>query len=276
MRLIHASLGVLLGCAMLGPSAVRAASGLTTAAAVVDCVQANVPMGDDLRSITLITRDRAGGERFTRAEVYARRTAEDYRHMVIRFRQPADLVGSALYLEETELGTKTSIYTPDVGLKELVQGGEGQSSIFGTGMSYEDFAQLLGFVRAESENQKLLVDDIFDERPVYVLESRPKFGTSSYERIVTSVDTKTCVPLQIKLYESYVALPLKIISADADGISPVGDIWMALKMGLRDYRDGKRTTLHISRVFPSTALPPWIFDRQQLHKEPRIAIDLPE
>ena len=139
-----------------------------------------------------------------------------------------------------------------------------------------DFARLLGFIRAESENQSALGDDIFDERPVYVLESHPEVGTSDYARVVTSVDKDTCVPLQIKLYERVGALPRKIISADADDIFPVGDIWIAHKLGLRDYRDGKRTTLHLRSVFPPTTLPSWIFDRQQLHKQPRIAIDFPE
>ena len=180
-----------------------------------------------------------------------------------------------LYLEESELGFETWVRTPDVGLKELVHGGEGQSNLFGTGMSYEDFARLLGFVRAESENQSLLGDDIFDERPVYVLESHPEPGTSAYVRVVLSVDVKTCVPLQIKLYERVGAPPRKIISSDAEDIFPVGDIWIAHKMGLRDYRDGKRTTLHVRSVFPPTPLPAWIFDRDQ-QKEPRMVIEFPE
>ncbi len=278
---IHASVSVLLaitGTLLLAATAARGESGLGTAEAVVACVEENVPQGDDLRSITLVTRDRMGAERVTHADVYGRRTAEDYRHLVVRFRQPPDLVGSVLYLEEAELGMKTWIRTPDMGLKEMVQGGEGQSNLFGTGMSYEDFARLLGFVRAESENQQLQGDDIFDERPVYVLESYPEPGTSAYARVVTSVDKKTCVPLQIKLYERVGALPRKIISADAEDIFPVGDIWIAHKMDLRDYRDGKRSTLHVRSVFPPppTPLPAWIFDRDQLQKEPRIVIGFPE
>ena len=52
--------------------------------------------------------------------------------------------------------------------------------------------------------------------PVYVLESRPAPGTSSYARIVTSVDQDTCVPLLVRLHERADAPPRKVLTTDPD------------------------------------------------------------
>ena len=270
---------VALGCAcvaVLTPSAQAALSAAASPAEVVSCVADNVPKGDDLRAITLISRDRGGIERTTHANVFGRRTPENWRHIVVRFTEPDDLIGSALLLVEDETGVKTWIRTPDVGLRQLVQGGNEQANLFRTGMSYEDFMRLLGFVRSEAKNQQLLADDLFDDRPVFVLESHPEPGTSAYARVVTSVDKETCVPLQIKLYERIGSPPRKIISADADEIFRVGDNWIAHSMVLRDYRDGKRTRLRLVSVFPPVELPTSVFDPEQLHRNPQIVFKVLE
>ena len=225
---------------------------------IVACAAANMPKGDDLRSITMITRDRAGAERILRANVFGRRTASGKLRLVVRFTQPEDLEGSSLLISEQDAGTQVVMHTL-FGDKELSGGDQASANLFGTGMSYEDFLYLLGVVRTVASNLQRLDDESIDERPVYVLQTLPDSGSSAYERVVMSVDKKTCVPLEVRAYENHSRGPRKVFTADPSQIFPVGSAYVAHAVELRDERDGKHTDLRIETVNPLPPLPDEFF-----------------
>ncbi len=257
------------------PTASLAEPSLESSAEIVECVAGNIPEGDELRAITLITRDRSGYERTTQANVFGRRTAEKGRRTLVRFSKPEELDGSALLVIEDASRTEVWMHTPDLGRQRLGSGGDTQVNLFGTGMTWEDLVHLLGFVRAEAGNQTRLPDAVVKELAVYVLESRPEPGTSSYERIVTSIDQDTCVPLLVRLHERADAPPLKVLTTDPDQIFPVDGVWVAHSVSLHDYRDGKLTTLHLQSVFRELKVPDVIFNPPDLGKyKPRIELEI--
>ncbi len=242
---------------------------------IVSCVVANMPQGDELRSISLTTRDRANVERVTRADVFARHTGPGSSRTLITMTEPAELEGSAVLILEDQGSTDLWIHAPDVGRRRLETGTDQAQSLLGTGLSYEDLGQLLGFVRTQSERLKRLDDDWIGDRATFVLESTPDPGTSAYQRIVTSVDKKTCVPLEAKLYEKVGAAPRKVATTDPDQIFRVHSTWIAHTVTLWDHRDEKQTVLHIESVMPGLTLPDVAFSPSSLGTvKPRIDVEI--
>ncbi len=242
---------------------------------ILSCVAGNIPEGDELRSITLTTRDRAGVERVTRADIFGRRSGSGSTRTLITMTEPAELEGSAVLILEDPTSTDLWIHAPDVGRKRLEIGTDGAQSLFGTGLSYEDLSQLLGFVRTESGRLKRLDDDWIGERATFVLESTPEPGTSAYARIVTSVDKKTCVPLEAKLYEKVGAAPRKVATTDPDQIFRVRSTWIAHTITMLDHRDQKQTVLHVESIMPGLTLPDVAFSPSSLGRvKPRIDVEI--
>ncbi len=257
------------------PLASLAEPSLESSAEIVECVSGNIPEGDELRAITLITRDRSGYERTTQANVFGRRTAENGRRTLVRFSKPEELDGSALLVVEDAAGTEIWMHTPDLGRQRIGSGGDTQVNLFGTGMTWEDLVYLLGFVRAEAAKQTRMPDAVVQELPVYVLESRPAPETSAYARIVTSIDQDTCVPLLVRLHERADGPPRKVLTTDPDQIFPVDGVWVAHSVSLYDHRDGKLTTLHLQSVFRELKVPDVMFNPPDLGKyKPRIELDV--
>ena len=242
---------------------------------IVSCVAANIPNGDTLRLITLVTRDRAGAERTTRAMVFGRRTSSTSRRTLVGFTAPPDLVNSGLLVLQEEDNTKIWIHSRDLGRRRLEMGEAAGQSLFGTGLSYEDLMQLMGLAETEAGRVRRLGDDLIVGQATYVLESVPESGTSAYARTVTWVDMETCVPLQMKLYERIGSGPRKVISVDRVRIFQVRGVWILHSAILLDYRDDTQTVLQVESVMPYVELPDIAFSPENLAKyEPKIDIEV--
>lgn len=242
---------------------------------VVACVARNIPQADELRSVTLVTRDRAGTESTTRARLFGRRTSPHVRRLLVSFSEPEELAGSALLVIEEQGGLEVWIHTPELGGKRIELDGAEAPSLFGAGLSHEDVMHLLGFIRTEATNLKRLADAHLAGRPVYVLESTPAPGTSPYERIESAIDQETCVPLEVKFYEQVGQVPRKVMTASPGQVFRVRSIWIAHAATLLDTRDERRTMLYVESVLPDLALPDAVFDPEGLGRyKPVVDIDV--
>jgi hypothetical protein len=265
----------LIGVALFGSGGVALAQAPQSTEEIASCISRNLPQGDELRSIAVITRDRTGAESVIRADVLGRTAPGGLQRTLVSFTKPVELEGSGLLIVERESGRELWMHTPEIGRRRLEPGAQQGQSLFGTGLSYEDLARLLGFVRTETANMRRLADDRIGDRPTYVLESTPAPGSSAYERIITSVDTEFCVPLEIKLYEKLRAAPRKVVTTDSDQIFPVRDIWIPHSVTLWDYRDQKRTVLHVESIMPELTLPDMVFEPETLGKyKPTIDVEI--
>ena len=105
-----------------------------------------------------------------------------------------------------------------------------------------------------------------------VLETRPDPGSSAYERVVLSVDKKTCVPLEVRAYENDRG-PRKVFTADPSQIFPVGAAFVPHAVELRDQRDGRHTDLRVETVTPLPRLPDEFFHPAGLSRyRPKIKV----
>ena len=129
MRVLNRAAGLACVVALAAAGAPAHGQELGSAQEIVSCVSDNVPRGDDLRSIKLVTRDRAGTERTIRANVFGRRTAEGHVRLVVRFSEPADLDDSAMLIVGTDSGPEVTLRTL-YGEKQISAGQQATQALF--------------------------------------------------------------------------------------------------------------------------------------------------
>ena len=81
-----------------------------------------------------------------------------------------------------------------------------------------------------------------------MLAGSPTPGSgSAYERVVSFIDQKTCVPLKVELYEKGGQLR-KLLTADPVQVRREGGIWFADQMTLKDLAEQSETRLLVKKI----------------------------
>lgn len=229
----------------LGPAGASAAE-LRTPDEISACVQRNIPEASNIQTVRLTTRDRVGNVRITEAQIYGRRDRAGQRRVLARFTKPDDLEGAGLLMVERDGSHDVALRSSELASVKRIQGEDAFGAMFGTDLSYEDFARLQGFRMTSSA--KRLDDAVVAEHPVYVLETRPSEGDeSAYESLVTFIDKSTCVALKTELYERGHRLR-KVVTATPDRVLQLDSVWIAHQVSIRDVRDGTETDLEVQSV----------------------------
>lgn len=229
---------------------------------VLDCMHANVPATLRVQDIELTTTDRADGARMLRGRLYALREQKDgVNHVsaMLRVYAPDNLAGSAFLMREaTKLSNQGMyVYLPSVRRVRRVTGDFADGALLGTDFSYQDFKQLQnGF---QNLNTMLEAPELIEQRPVYVLSSTPLPGSpSSYSRIRTWVDQKTCVPLKADFYQNQALRKQLVIPAAA--LKQSNNYWYPSEVSIRDVKAGTGSQLRVLGVESGSRISRGTFD----------------
>ena len=217
------------------------------------CLERNAPKTTISFRAEFTKVDRVGGERTNRADVIGKQMGDGLRRIVVRFDKPPEMRGTAMLMIESATGPSDFyVYSPDERKVRRVQG-RGNSGLFGTDFSYDDFENWRTFQKHGKTER--LADATLAGRPVYVVESAPAPGEQSmYEKVVTSVDRETCVVLEIDSYEPGGKLR-KVLRADPAKVQAVGALNVATAFELEDKIDETKTRVALSQVKLDAALP---------------------
>jgi hypothetical protein len=219
---------------------------LVTPQEIRACIRRNVPEVTSLQAVEFSSRDRLGEERTTHVSIASRRTSEGHRKVLARITAPEDVKDTSFLISEEASGVSMSVFSPGFDEPKVITGGETSGSLFGTDFSYEDFERLQGLNwEAEAQALKRLDDASAEDRPTYVLESRPQ--NSAYERILSYIDKETCITLRTELYESDREVR-KVLIADPDGVRRLDGAWFPHDLLLIDLRDDTQTHLTVASV----------------------------
>ena len=122
------------------------------------CMRRNMPEPDSVRALRIVARDRVGSERITVVRLYGRRTEEGSRQVLLRVVSPEELKGDALLILETSAEIEMYFKSTDFPKAKRIRA-EGRSiPLFGSDLTYEDFAHLLALNRPGPS--KRLEDDV--------------------------------------------------------------------------------------------------------------------
>ena len=234
-------------------AALGAASGATTPVdAVQRCIRANVPPLSLVQEVEVAQRDAGGAAPTQQWTVLWKRFPDDTRTL-IRVNDPPYLRGSAYLLIEQRERLDTFVYLPEFRKVRRLASSAVSTSLFGTDLSDEDVRMMRAL--AEHPDTALLPEGRLAERPVHVLESRPRAETrSAFRRIVAQVDRDTCYPLDVAFYGDR-AEAAKRVAADAASLEQRGGRWFARRVVVRDLERGTETRLAVRTLEVDVALP---------------------
>jgi hypothetical protein len=232
---------------------------------VVSCVRANLPKGDELRAITLVSRDRTGRESVMQASVFARKNDSGDRRLLLVLTQPEVLRDSSVLILRTATEERFWLHTPQLGRRELT-GMARQEGLLGSDISVEDLLQLESTLGASAQTLTRQADASVDGRPVYQVESRPPIDRSPYSRVVTSIDREKCVPLKADFYEAGSNTPRKQLTVPPAFVLKVGNSWVAHRSVLRDLRDETESEILLRSLTEVATLPAVAFSPEDLGK----------
>jgi hypothetical protein len=183
--------------------------------------------------------------------------------VLLRFAKPHELRGAGVLLIETKgRAPDTMLYLPEVRKVRRVSSRAAATSVFGTDFSYEDFQRLLGMSAAAGKERE--EDAEIAGRSAYVVVARPPpEAKSAYERVVTFVDKKTCVPLTTESYEPGGKLRKRVV-VDPEQITEEGGLWIPRSQTITDLRDETHTEFMVEEIEVDAKIHRKMFSEREL------------
>jgi hypothetical protein len=229
---------------------------------VTACVERSLPTPDGIRAVRIVARDRAGSDRVTVVRVHHRRADDGRRQILLRVVEPKELRGTSFLILERD--GENEIYFKSTELPEVkrIRTSGRSARLFGSDFSYEDFEYFQALGPPGESNR--MEDTKIGERPVYLVETRPpEAAESAYERILTFVDKKTCIPLRMEFYEAGDRLRKEII-VNPHQILQRGSAWIAHMAVIRDVREFTTTQFLVDSTEHEGVLPADMFSVEGL------------
>jgi hypothetical protein len=231
----------LLALAQGTPAAAPAAG---SAAAIVDCMRANIPSSVQVKEVELIARDRTGGERQLRGRLYATNDKDRIKAM-LKIGSPPDLAGAAYLMKEGTKSDEIYVFVPALNKVRRVTGGNMDGPLWGTDLSYNDLKQVQNAFY--DPNAKLEGKATLDGTPVQILQFAPQPGqTSRYTSIRAWVEPKSCMALKAEFFEGQTVR--KRFSGNAKDLRQAGPHWYLADMLVADLKEGTQTRIKVTGV----------------------------
>ena len=243
---------------------------LTTPAGAMDlpevvktCLAKNLPESTSAQTIELRARDRGGYESIMQADVYWKRFVDGEAKVLMYMHEPSDVRGARFLIIQNEPQNDMYIYMPGLFKVRKITSSNISNSMLGTDFSYEDFERLQGVMTEMKAEQQ--PDEVLDGRPVYVINSYPG-DNSGYDKIVSYIDTETCVTLKTELLEKGGQLR-KRLTVNPESIRQTGGIHVPMEVVIVDLRDKTKTTMVIDEINVGMTLDNDLFDPDQLKEK---------
>lgn len=171
-----------------------------TAEQIVDRMLKQDAFGwDEAETTVRMTLVEANGTRKDRVMENLRRRKGGLQQMVVRFRSPQEVAGTAFLMLERDSGeSEQHIYLPGLKRTRRIVGREREGSFMGSDFSYADLERS----DQRGATHKRLPDEDVGGVKTFVIESVPgKGASSSYSKIETWVRQDNFLPLRIRYYD---------------------------------------------------------------------------
>lgn len=230
------------------------------------CLQRSLPKSALTQTVLLNTFDESGLVAELSAEIFWKRFDADLSRALIRLIGPPHKVGLALLVAETEdrdREPEMHTYLPELRTTRRIVGSALAGSMFGTGFSYEDFAQMQGVM--QDRTVRRLADETLGGRDVYTIETTPNAVESQYRRIVTFVDQQWCVPVATHFYQAGES-PVKEIIVDQKDVREIQGYWIPYRLTMHDRLKNGRTEVTVEKAAVNPKLRDGVFTTSGLSK----------
>jgi hypothetical protein len=183
------------------------------------------------------------------------------RSTLLRFTSPADIQGTGfLAVEDGQGETAQFLYLPALNRTRRIVAGQKSRSFVNTDFTYEDMERR----PVDDSEHSIVGDESLNNVRCWIMESRPKTGTSSQYTLVRSwVAQDMLVPLRVEFFaggetpiKRYAVLQLENIQ----------DIWTETKVVMEDLPSGHKTTLETTNIQYNTGISDSVFTQQALER----------
>lgn len=230
------------------------------AAAVAQCMRANLPDAVRVQTVELTAFDTSGAGRVLKGRVFGRREGERAQVMT-RIDSPPDLSGAAYLVRQAEPRDEVYVFLPSLNRVKRVAGG-GSGRLWGTDFSPAEFSLVQNAF--EARRLKLEGTGTLQGRAVFRLSLTPTSApdeTLPYDAVSLQVDQATCVLLQAQFARAGVAR--KRLSVPAAQLRQAGGRWYPGEATLEDLKARTRTQLRVLGVRHEDRLSARYFHPQQ-------------
>jgi len=222
--------------------------------------------GRDMRvrvSMTLINQQ--GGERKRELTMLRKNMGSGgEQRYYMYFHAPPDVKGTTfLVWKYPAKDDDRWIFIPAIKLVRRIAASDRRSSFVGSDFTYEDISGR----DVSDETHTLLRSEALEDRPCYVLESRP-VASADYARRVSWIDSERWIPLK----EEYLdGRGQKTRQFSADRVEEIGGHWTVTRRTMRTLQSGKRTEVTFQEVSYDQSLPDNLFTERSLREPPSLA-----
>jgi len=194
--------------------------------------------GDQTASMKMGLRNRHGDKSTREMHNKSLEVKADGDKTLIVFDRPRDVKGTA-FLSFTHAIKPDDqwIYLPALKRVKRISSSNKSGPFMGSEFAYEDISSQ----EVEKYTYKYIKDDVYEGRPVFILERFPQYKNSGYTRMISWLDSETYSPLKIDFYDRKNAL-LKTLTYH--GYKQYMDkFWRPDRMEMVNHVTGKGTTL---------------------------------
>lgn len=242
-----------------------------TLAEIEACASRNLPDAAGVIEFSVEAVDRTGIVTSSRAEIRWTKDDEELARILLRVSEPAKTAGTALLIMDKESDQpEFFLRLPEIERVKKVRSKRLRGPVLGTDFSFEDLQRLrTPLDRADLE---LIGLAEVDGQPAWLLEAIPgEDDGSEYTRVLTYIDQRDCIPLQVDLFENDDRLR-KRLRAARDEVRVVGSSHVPHVFTMEDLRRETQTIVRIERFESAGQLPIEEFTKRALQESPPPAV----
>ena len=230
-------------------------------AIAVEADKRDTGWGDQRASLQMILRNRHGDKSLREMHNKSLEVKGDGDKTLIVFDRPRDVKGTA-FLSFTHAIKPDDqwLYLPALKRVKRISSSNKSGPFMGSEFAYEDISSQ----EVEKYSYKFIKEDVYNGRPVFVIERFPRYKNSGYTRMLTWLDRETYSPLKIDFYDRKNSL-LKTLTYH-DYKQYRGKYWRADRMEMVNHITGKSTTLLWTDYKFATGLSDRDFDKNSLKR----------
>ncbi len=236
-----------------------------TLAEIEACSSRNLPDAAGVIEFSLEAIGKGGETTRSRAEVRWTKDDDELVRVLLRISEPAKTAGTALLIMDRKSDQpEFFVRLPELPKVKRVRSKRLRGPVLGTDFSFEDLQRLREPLNRR--NLELIGIAEIDGRSAWLLEAIPgPDDGSEYTRVLTYIDQRHCVPIQVDLFERGDRLR-KRLRAPQDEIRTIGSAHLPYLFVMEDLRRGSRTIIRIDRFETKARLPVEQFTKRALQE----------
>jgi outer membrane lipoprotein-sorting protein len=208
---------------------------------------------------TMVLFDKGGGKRTRTLTEYSKKADPEAYKVLVVFKSPPDLKNVGFLIHAHTFANRDLwAYFPEYKRIRRIASSSQDDSFFGSDFSYDDFG---GPPNLDDYAFAVVREDVFDNKPCYVLEVTPKIRRK-YSRYIAWVAKDLWIQLKIDYYQD------KDIyrSGEFTDVRTIDGIPTPFKLNMENRKTGHRTELTIENIQYHTHFPDDLFSQRSLER----------